>query len=96
MAILAAKRDTLNIRIKQADRDLIDRAALAGGKTRTDFILEAARQAAEDVLVDRTVLAVSPEAYVEFLARLDAPARPNDRLVRTMTVQTPWERDPAS
>ena len=41
------KRETLNLRIKAGERGLIDRAARASGKTRTDFILDAARRAAE-------------------------------------------------
>ncbi len=87
-----SKRDSLNIRIKPADRSLIDRAAVTLGKNRTDFILDAARRAAEEVLLDRTVLTVSPEAYAEFLARLDAPPQPNDHLRRTMQTPAPWER----
>ncbi len=85
------KRDTLNIRIKPEERDLIDRAAHIRGKNRTDFILDAARLAAEEALLDRTVLAVSPEAYAEFLARLDAPAQPNERLRQTMQTSVPWD-----
>lgn len=85
------RRDTLNLRIKPEERGLIDRAATITGKTRTDFVLEAARRAAEDALLDRTVLTVSPEAYATFLARLDETPRPNDRLRRTMTTVPPWE-----
>jgi uncharacterized protein (DUF1778 family) len=84
-----AKRESLNIRIKPTDRGLIERAAQSLGKNKTDFILDAARRAAEEALLDRTVLAVSPEAYAEFLARLDAPAQPNDRLRRTMQTPSP-------
>jgi uncharacterized protein (DUF1778 family) len=84
-------RDTLNLRIKPEERGLIDRAATITGKTRTDFVLEAARRAAEEALLDRTVLTVSPEAYAAFLARLDEPPRPNDRLRRTMQHVPPWE-----
>ena len=83
-------RDTLNLRIPPAERNLIDRAALSAGKTRTDFILQAARRAAEEALLDRAVMSVSPEAYAEFLRRLDAPAQPNERLRRTMQVAPPW------
>ena len=83
-------RDTLNLRIPPAERNLIDRAALSTGKTRTDFILQAARRAAEEALLDRAVMSVSPEAYAEFLRRLDAPAQPNERLRRTMQVTPPW------
>jgi uncharacterized protein (DUF1778 family) len=92
MSTSRIKRDTLNIRIKPEERGLIDRAAQSLGKNRTDFILEAARRAAEETLLDRTVLTVCPEAYAEFVARLDAPAQPNERLRRTMQTPAPWER----
>jgi uncharacterized protein (DUF1778 family) len=86
-----ARRDTLNLRIKPDERALIDRAAHLTGKTRTDFVLEAARRAAEEALLDRTVLTVSPEAYTAFLRRLDEPAKPNERLRHTMQHTPPWE-----
>ncbi len=84
-------RDTLNLRIPPAERNLIDRAAESAGKTRTDFILEAARRAAEETLLDRALMVVSPEAYSEFLKRLDRPAQPNERLKRTMRSKAPWQ-----
>jgi uncharacterized protein (DUF1778 family) len=86
-----ALRDTLNIRIKAEDRGLIDRAAEALGKTRTDFMLEASRRAAEEALLERRVFLAGPQAYEQFLARLDAPPRPNDRLRRTLTTKAPWD-----
>jgi uncharacterized protein (DUF1778 family) len=86
-----AKRQTLNLRIKADERGLIDRAAKSVGKNRTDFVLEAARRAAEEALLDRTVLTVSPKAYAEFVARLDAPPKPNERLKRTMRTPAPWD-----
>ena len=86
------RRDTLNLRIKPELRGLIDRAAEVMGKNRTDFVLSAARRAAEDALLDQTVFAVSPIAYAEFLARLDAPPRPNDRLRRSLEISAPWEK----
>jgi uncharacterized protein (DUF1778 family) len=86
------RRDTLNLRIKPELRGLIDRAAEMTGKNRTDFVLSAARRAAEDALLDQTVFAVSPNAYAEFLARLDAPPRPNDRLRRSLETPAPWEK----
>ena len=86
-----SKRQSLNLRIKPEDRGLIDRAAKTLGKTRTDFVLDAARRAAEDALLDRTVLTVSPKAYAEFLARLDAPPKPKERLQKTLRTPAPWE-----
>jgi uncharacterized protein (DUF1778 family) len=86
-----AKRETLNLRIKREQRGLIDRAAKTAGKNRTDFVIEAACRAAEQALLDRSVFLVSPKAYAEFLARLDAPPQPNERLRRTMQTPTPWK-----
>lgn len=88
-------RDTsvpLNIRIKPATRNLIDRAAELLGKTRTDFMLEASERRAEEVLLDRIIFTVRPDIYAEYIARLDAPAQPNERLKRTMTTKAPWEK----
>ncbi len=87
----AAKRETLNVRVKSEDRNLIDRAARLLGKSRTDFLLESARRAAQDALLDQTLFRVSPSIYAEFVARLDEPPAPSDRLRRTMTTPAPWE-----
>jgi len=69
--LLSAKRSIF--RIKPQVRELIDRAAELTGKNRTDFVLDAARRAAEDTFLDRTVLTVNPKVYRQFVARLDAP-----------------------
>ena len=90
-AVTEAKRETLNIRIKPDVRDLIDRAARYRGKNRTDFILDSARLAAEDALLDQVIMTVSPQAFEQFQARLDMPPNPNDRLRKTMLTSAPWE-----
>jgi uncharacterized protein (DUF1778 family) len=86
------KRETLNIRIKPEERSLIDQAASLRGKNRTDFILSAARLAAEEVLLDQATIATTPEAYAKFLALLDKPPSPNKRLRKTMQTKAPWEK----
>ncbi|WP_250479834.1 MULTISPECIES: DUF1778 domain-containing protein [unclassified Caballeronia] len=88
---LPPKRETLNIRIRPEERGLIDRAAASRGKNRTDFILEAARAAAEEALLEQVVMTASPEAYAAFLARLDLPPQPNAQLRRTMQSAAPWD-----
>lgn len=87
----SSRRETLNLRIRAEERGLIDRAAQVRGKNRTDFILDAARRAAEEALLERAILSVSPEAYADFLARLEAPPQPNERLQRTMQTPLPWD-----
>ena len=88
---LSNKRDSLNLHILPGLRALIDRGAEAQGKNRTDFILDAAKKAAEEALLDRTMLAVSPQAYKAFLTRLERPAEPNPRLRRAMQTPAPWD-----
>ena len=92
MSTSVQRRQTLNIRIKPDERGLIDRAAQARGQNRTDFILEAARRAAEEALLDRTLISVSEDAYRKFLARLDAPPKPNARLRKSLRTPAPWDR----
>jgi len=85
------KRDTLNLRIKPETRALIDRAAKARGKNRTEFILDAARQAAEEALLDQALIQVDPKSYAAFVARLDQPAAPSLRLRKTLQTPAPWD-----
>ena len=85
------KRETLNLRIRPGERSLIDSAARLTGKTRTDFVLDAARRAAEDALLDQTFFRVSKKAYDEFLALLDAPPEPNERLKRMLLTPPVWK-----
>ena len=87
-----AKRDTLNVRIKAEDRGLIDRAASSVGKTRTDFILDAVRRAAEDALLDRTLIRMTPANFDNFKAALDDPSPPSAKLRNALQRPAPWEK----
>lgn len=86
------KRETLNLRIKPEERSLIDRAAKVRGKNRTSFVLDAARAAAEEALLDQATIAANAKAYASFLARLDMPPQPNKRLRKTMQSPAPWQK----
>ena len=52
--IQGAEPVSINIRAKARQRDLIDQAAERLGRSRSDFMLEAACNRAEDVLLDHT------------------------------------------
>jgi uncharacterized protein (DUF1778 family) len=86
------RRQTLNLRIRAEDRDLIDPAARASDKNRTEFILDATRLAAEEALLDSPLMRVDPDAFAAFQARLDAPPAPSERLRRTMQAVPPWQQ----
>ena len=87
----AARTGMINIRVKPAERALIDEAAAAQGKSRSDFMLEASRRAAEEALLDRTLLRVDAATYARFIELLDAPPRPNKQLRRLMQTKAPWD-----
>ena len=64
---------SINIRARARQRDLIDQAADRLGRSRSDFMLEAACQKAEDVLLDQTFFAVDASTFAKFQALLDDP-----------------------
>jgi uncharacterized protein (DUF1778 family) len=82
---------TISIRAKAGQRDLIDQAADRLGRSRSDFMLEAACRQAEDVLLDQTFFALDAKSFAAFQAMLDKPPAPTDRLRRTLNAHAPWE-----
>lgn len=88
----SAKTSVMNLRIQPTTRDLIDQAAQAAGKNRTDFVIEAARREAEAVLLDRRLFSLSGEAFKAFTAALDKPPSKNAQLKRLLETPSPWDR----
>ena len=83
---------TINIRAHQTQRDLIDRAAEALGKNRSDFMLETACREAEAILLDRRLFMLDDEKFKQFMVLLDAPPSANENLRRTLlTTSSPWD-----
>ena len=82
---------TLNIRAHLPQRELIDSAAAALGKSRSDFMLETACRAAREVLLDRHFFALDDAAHARFTALLDAPAKPPQALRKLLAAKAPWE-----
>jgi len=78
------------MRIQPELRDLIDSAAEATGKNRTEFVLDAARQAAQAALLDRVHVQMNAKAYRAFVKRLDAQPEANVRLRKTMRTPPVW------
>ncbi|MBP7340252.1 DUF1778 domain-containing protein [Niveispirillum sp.] len=80
----------VNLRVREDVRDLIDQAARANGKTRSDFMIEASRQAAENALLDQTFVRVDADTYAQYLAVLDRPPS-GDGYERLMRAPKPWK-----
>jgi uncharacterized protein (DUF1778 family) len=82
----------INIRARQRQRDLIDRAAETLGKNRSDFMLETACREAESVLLDQRVFTLDDKAYSQFLALLNTLSKPNRKLRALLKSKAPWEK----
>ena len=82
----------INIRTKARQRDLIDRAAERLGRSRSDFMLEAACREAEDVLLDQTFFTVDAGTFAKFQSLLDRPLPPTDKRRRLLKTKAPWDK----
>lgn len=85
----------INLRALPEQRDLIDHAANLLGKNRSDFMLEAACERAQSVLLDQVFFGLDTEKFQQFIAMLDAPPSANAGLERLMAVKAPWESNKA-
>lgn len=82
----------LNLRAKESQRALIDAAAEILHKSRTDFILEMACRAAENVILDRRVFNLDDQQYAEFIDILDAPVTAEPALEKLLARKPQWEK----
>jgi uncharacterized protein (DUF1778 family) len=71
----------INLQALPEQRDLIDHAARLSGKTRADFILEAACERAQAVVLDQVFFNLDGDKFKQFTATLDAPNPGLDRLI---------------
>lgn len=85
----------INLRAMPEQRELIDQAAHALGKNRSDFMLEAACDRARAVLLDQVYFQLDIERFEQFMGLLDGPVEPNPGLQRLMEVRAPWRADDA-
>lgn len=80
----------INLRAKPEQRDLIDQAATLLGKSRADFMLEAACERARAVVLDQVSFSLDADKFQQLTSLLDAPVESNAGLQRLMAVQAPW------
>jgi uncharacterized protein (DUF1778 family) len=85
------KEHPLSMRLPEADVAVIDRAAALRGRSRTDFVREAAVRAAEEVLMDQALVRMSADGFAAFMAAVTAPAEPVPELAELFRRTAPWE-----
>jgi uncharacterized protein (DUF1778 family) len=86
----ARRGTTINLRVEPETRELIDTAAAALGKSRTEFMVESARSQAVDVLLDRRLFALDPDAFDGFVRALEGAPAPGAKLRKLMRRQPVW------
>ena len=94
-ATLKRKDHPLSMRLPEGDIAIIDRAADLRGRSRTDFMREAAVRAAEEVLMERALVRMSAEGFDAFMQAVSAPAEPVPEMVASLRRRAPWETETA-
>jgi uncharacterized protein (DUF1778 family) len=87
----ASEAVSINIRARVRQRDLIDQAAERLGRSRSEFMLDAACREAQDVLLDQTFFTVDAGTFAKFQELLDRPLPATDKLRRLLKTKAPWE-----
>lgn len=92
MATSTERREhPISMRLPEADVAMIDRAADLRGRSRTDFVREAAVRAAEDVLMENRLIRMSTEGFAHFMSVLSEQAEPVAEIVELVNRPAPWE-----
>lgn len=92
MASTAERKEyPISMRLPEADVAMIDRAATLRGRSRTDFVRDAAVRAAEEVVMEQSLIRMSPEGFDAFMEVLAAPAAPVPEMVELAKRPAPWE-----
>lgn len=88
----AEAKGSINLRIDASTRQLIDDAANALGKTRTEFMIETARRQAVDVLLDQRLFSLDADQFDAFTQALENPPAPGPKLRALLKRKPAWER----
>jgi uncharacterized protein (DUF1778 family) len=89
---VADTKGSINLRIEAHTRQLIDDAAAILGKTRTEFMIETARQQAIDVLLDQRLFVLDARRYDAFMHALDNPPAPGPKLRSLLRRVPAWRK----
>jgi uncharacterized protein (DUF1778 family) len=96
MSASALRKDhPFSMRMPETDLGIIDRAASLKGRSRTEFIRDAAVRAAEDIIVEQSLVRMSPQGFEAFMAALDAPTTLVPQIAELADRRAPWTNDEA-
>lgn len=78
------RTDRIDLRILPEAKEALQAAASLRHKSVSEFILDSALGAADEVLADRQHFGLNAKQWESFLAALDAPPRPLPRIEQLM------------
>ncbi len=80
----------MSLRLPESDIAMIDRAAALRGRSRTDFMRDAAVRAAEETIMERALIRMSPDGFEAFVDAISAPGQAVPELVQVLERTSPW------
>jgi uncharacterized protein (DUF1778 family) len=84
------KDSTVNIRVDNYSKNLIDQAASLLGQSRSFFILEAAKRYAEKITLDQNNFHLDQDSWEKFNSSLEMSPEENLNLRKLMKSKIKW------
>lgn len=80
----------VSVRVSETERTLLESAADTAKTNLSDFIRRRAIEAAEEDLMERRVITLSPEAWEMFEAKMSEPPRRIETVAKLMERTRAW------
>lgn len=81
----------LSMRLPQADVAVIDRAARIKGRSRTEFVRDAAVREAEATILDSILIQMNAAGFKSFMDTVNAPPAVNNQLLAALEKSKAWD-----
>jgi uncharacterized protein (DUF1778 family) len=88
MATSVPRSEKLDLRLTPIAKNILQEAAREKHTTVSQFVLDTALTAANEVLIERTRFSLNAEQWTAFMEALDAPPRQHPRMVRLLNEPT--------
>ncbi len=86
-----AKTTSLNMRVEPEQRELLTRASALLHQDRTTFVIDAACQRAQEVLLDQCLFQLDEKKMLAFEQALQAPVEKIPALRALLAEKAPWD-----
>lgn len=85
------RSERIDVRTSASVKHLLQQAAQAANKTVSEFMLDSALTAASETLADRRMFVLDEDRWKAFVAALDLPPQPRQRLERLLREPSVFE-----